>query len=120
MGVFVLLMFQLTIVYFPSSFAEEYKFCDAKPLGKYCLPDNSGWRECLIDALDEPAEELHHCPAGLKYGLLNISLSQLMNRCNYFPAAHSNKITERNEFRVTQKPYFIFGIDSSCLERTAH
>ena len=76
MGVFMLLMFQLTIVYFPSSFAEEYKFCDAKPLGKYCLPDNSGWRECLIDALDEPAEELHHCPAGLKYGLLNNSFSK--------------------------------------------
>lgn len=69
MGVIVLLMFQLTVLCFPSSRAEEYKFCDAKPLGKYCLSDNSGWRECLIDALDEPAEELHHCPAGLKYVL---------------------------------------------------
>lgn len=67
MGVILLLMFQLTILCVPSSHAEVYKFCDAKPLGKYCLPDGSGWRECLIDALDDPAEELHHCPAGSRY-----------------------------------------------------
>ena len=69
MGVLLLLVFQLALTSLPSIRADEYKFCDAKPLGKYCLPDNSGWRECLIDALDEPAEEVHHCPQGLRCGL---------------------------------------------------
>ena len=117
MGVFILLMFQLTIICFPSSFAEEYKFCDAKPLGKYCLPDNSGWRECLIDALDEPAEELHHCPAGLKYGLLNNSLSGCSIICNYLPAPRGCEIIYRDKIGVTQKSR---SIDSRYLGKTVH
>ena len=67
MGLILLLLLQLAILCVPSSYAEEDKFCDARPLGKYCLPDNSGWRECLIDALDQPAEERHKCPVGSKY-----------------------------------------------------
>lgn len=67
MGVILLFLFYFTSLWVPKSFAEEYKFCEAKPLGKYCLSDNSGWRECVIDYLDEPAEELHYCPADSKY-----------------------------------------------------
>ena len=67
MGLILLVVLHLVIILVPSSFAEEERFCDAKPLGKYCLADNSGWKECLIDALDQPAEEIHKCPPGLKY-----------------------------------------------------
>ena len=49
------------------------EYCDGKPLGKYCVPDGSGYYTCFINTFSEPETFFRECPVTARYCTLYLS-----------------------------------------------